>query len=350
MEIVIFDAIYPLGHRGLNKKLVSIMSKDYNLILLNNNKFYKDVNFENVTIKNSRFVSYSNNNVWNIFLYLINVFIAWIALFQNKFDKVIFFTFDTVGFFFCRFLFFNKNISLFHHNNTDHLQNPMKRKIFSMYMNKVNHIVFAGYIKDYLVNEIKVDPSKVFVLTHPIIDKCLVEKENDRSQQKESETIYIGLGYSNDQKIINDIIQYEEQTKILEEHNIKLILRSQINVFDSKNIKVIKGFLSREEYDQYYNQSSGLIVLYPSYYKCRYSGSILEAFNSKKRVFGNKIPIVDFFSNNYPENCIEFGSIRELFEKLLYYRKISFSEKEYKSFLVFHSEEKIRKELISILL
>lgn len=74
-----------------------------------------------------------------------------------------------MGFAIARFLFAGKESYLFHHRNTAELSNKYKRKIFLSYANSVNHIVFTEFIKDYLVNELHVTASRVFVLPHPLI-------------------------------------------------------------------------------------------------------------------------------------------------------------------------------------
>ena len=47
-------------------------------------------------------------------------------------------------------------------------------------MNKVTHIVFAEFIKDYLINNFDINPKKIFVMPHHmnIIDENTTMKKN----------------------------------------------------------------------------------------------------------------------------------------------------------------------------
>jgi hypothetical protein len=344
-KVIVFDTIFPEGHKELNEKFISFLASKTEIIITNKNNYFSNINPKyGKTVKIPFFISYRTNVFTNIIIYCINSFFGWISILKYRYNKVIFFTFDTVGFFFILPFFTGKRKYLFHHNNTDHLQNKYKKVIFRLYMNKVIHIVFADYIKDYLIKEIGTNPNNICVLTHPLIDNTIAKTDFTSNNLYKT---YIGLGFANDEKNIEEILSYENSTHILKNNNIQLILRSQIRELASDNIKIIKGFLSKEDYDTYYNHACGLVILYPPSY-IRYSGALLYSLNAKKRVIGSNIPTMKHFTSRYPQNCICFDSVKDLFVKLIDYSDMPFSLDEYDAFLKFHNADKIREEIIDI--
>jgi hypothetical protein len=235
---------------------------------------------------------------------------------------------------------------LLHHSNIDDLKKTYKTILFSLYKNRVYHIVFADFLKNRLVENFKVKAENVFVLTQVIPDRLRGKTDAYISNMKK--TFYIGLGYANDEKTIEDIINYEERTNLLKKNNIYLILRSQERTYEGNNIKIITGFLSRSDYENYYNMAHGVIIIYHKKYQYRYSGSITDALNAKKQVIGRIYPGIEWFSKKYPHNCITFDVISDLFQKLILYKDKSPNMGEYASFLEFHSQSKILNELITI--
>jgi hypothetical protein len=214
-------------------------------------------------------------------------------------------------------------------------------------MNKVHHIVFADFIGKYLIEEIGVSPLKVHTLPHPIVSSCKFNFKASKRTRKER--TFVGLGHANEDSFIKEIIEYEKNNNILKVNNIKLILRSNIKFESIENIELITNFLSREEYDSYYSNSEGLIILYPPHYKYRYSGAILEAFNHQKKVLGTNIPIIRHFESLYPNTCYHFNSVAELF-KIIIHSDVITCTRETHSFLLFHSDKNVITELNKILL
>lgn len=58
-------------------------------------------------------------------------------------------------------------------------------------MNKVNHVVFADFIKDYLVS-IGVSANRIFVISHPLPDLSFTSK----MQNTNGPNMYIALGHA----------------------------------------------------------------------------------------------------------------------------------------------------------
>lgn len=347
MKLLIFDTIFPIGHKDLNNKLIGLLSGISELMVLNKAGYYSGNRPANVKIRTCKLLLPVIRNVLvNQCCQLWNFLAGFLTVLPVRYDKVLFFTFDTVGFAIARFLFAGKESYLFHHRNTAELSNKYKRKIFLSYANSVNHIVFTEFIKDYLVNELHVTASRVFVLPHPLI--LPEEKEPYNSNM---EKLFVGLGYANDERMIKEIVQQEAKDHILENRNIRLILRSKEWAYEGKAIKVIKGHLKREEYDRYFNAANAILLLYPESYKNRFSGAIMDAFIHKKVVIGTNIPIVGYFAAQYPGSCMIVGSTDDLFRKIKNFQSPSVIqlEKERSIFFQRHSDQTVLHKLKQII-
>ncbi|MCR6504314.1 hypothetical protein [Bacteroides muris (ex Fokt et al. 2023)] len=214
-------------------------------------------------------------------------------------------------------------------------------------MNKVNHVVFADFIKDYLVS-IGVSANRIFVISHPLPDFSFTSK----MQNTNGPNMYIALGHANDENIIHDLIEYEKQKHCLERNNIHLVLRTQ-NSFNELplSINIVTGFLAEEHYIDYYRKAKGVLILYPDYFKYRFSGVLLDALVAKKKVIGRNIPIVRYYAQRYPSCCSFFEGVDDLMKKILLDNiALNVNEEVYTSFLSAHSDQVITSQLNEILL
>lgn len=235
----------------MNKHLLEILLQNEKITevkLIDYQDYYAN-HSNKVTSYNVSFLFQSKNAYLNYICQFLNSILIVFLCLRMRYDKVLFFTFDTLSFIFLR-LVICKPIYLFHHNNTDHLLNKYKRKIFKTYMNKVNHVVFADFIKDYLVS-IGVSANRIFVISHPLPVLSFTSK----IQNTNGPNIYIALGHANDENIIHDLIEYEKQKHCLERNNIHLVLRTQ-NSFNELplSINIVTGFLEEECYIDYYRK------------------------------------------------------------------------------------------------
>lgn len=348
MKILIADTQFPFGHKMLNSHLLEILSQCEvvnELKVLNFRGYYSSVKYDNVKLYELS-VLFSSKNVYINYLYqFLNVFVLFFRCIGLKYDRVIFFTFDTLPFFLLQYLL-HKPIYLFHHNNTDHLQNKYKKLFFKCYMNNVNHIVLGDFIKKYLVN-IGVNKDRIFILPHTLPYKTVPTQK--LSKCKKDNKCFIALGNSNDEELLSEIIDYERVNHLLEINNIKLVLRSQIYRNDLPvSITIISNYLSRQEYEDFYTQCDGVLILYPLSFINRYSGIMFDAFCSRKIVIGRKIPIVQYFAEKYPNSCMLFESVDHLFNLLCH--NYTFDEKEFHSFVSFHSDGSVKSYFDDILL
>lgn len=350
MKLLIADTIFPLGHHLLNEHLLNLLFQNDEISeikVLNFQNYYANYS-EKQRNCNLPFLFKSKKAYLDYLCQFFNSFILIFRCFMVQYDRVIFFTFDTLAFSFLR-LGICKPIYLFHHNNTDHLQNKYKRFFFRLYMNHVNHIVFADFIRDYLLS-IGVDKSRVYVLPHPLLFSEKNVEPNSLKSNIGDIKVYIALGHANDEVLIRELIAYEYQTNSLEKNHVKLIMRS-VTPYNKlpESIEIISGYLSQEKYDYYYKVASGVLILYPESFKNRFSGALLDALKARKIVLGRNIRIVRHFHCEFPECCILFNDIPDLISKL-FYNSVLFDDATYEKFLLHYSDDKIKHKLNEILL
>lgn len=349
MKILVADTQYPFGHQNLNNHIIKILSNisDVDMIkVLNYNEYYHKFNDPKISLLKLHYLLFCRNEYLRYILSFINAVILGIRLITIEYDKVVFFTFDTLSFGILR-LFIRKPIYIFHHNNTDHLQNKYKYIFFKTYANNVHHILFADFIRTYLLKR-GVKDSLLHTIPHPLpitsSHSISDKKETDGSIKR-----FIALGHGNDESLISAIISYENKKRLLEFNKIELVIRSRQS---SRNlptsIKIISHYLTREEYDSLYTSATGVLILFSSNFKNRYSGTLLDAFYYRKNVIGRDIPIVQLFTQMYPKSCYVFKDEKDLVERLC--SKLDFDENEYNNFLSIHSDNSIQHCLNEILL
>lgn len=308
MKLLIADTIFPRGHHCLNKHLLKILLQNDEITdikVLNYHDYY--VRCSNKMRSYDIAFLFKNKSAYIDYIcQFLNSLLLMFRCIGIQYDKVLFFTFDTLSLSFLRLGFF-KPIYLFHHNNTDHLLNKYKLKVFKTYMNKVNHIVFADFIKDYLIS-LGVDSNRIFVVSHPLPTSALVSKEIDIVSE---DSVYIALGHANDERIIDNLIEYEKQEHRLEKNNIHLVLRSQ-KEYDKlpPSIDIVTDFLDEEQYRYYYKVAKGILILYPDCFKYRFSGALLDAFVARKKIIGRNIPIIQHYARKYSSCCIFLMKLR----------------------------------------
>jgi len=342
MRILVFDTWLPLAHRKLYNSIIELLSRSNKLIVINKGGYY-DIKSENITYVNIPLLDVEHGGLWyKRFVHFVNFFMARIGILGNKYDSVLVTTYHTRHFKWQKRWLDKKELYLMEHYNVDDIAKPSMLSHYLSYANKVHHLVFAPFIGDYL-HSLGVDNKLIHFIHHPLftVNVPVSAKRDDA---------YINVlspGLSNDEAIMDSIIEYEREFGILERNKVRLLLRSKkeyINIPSS--IQFIKGFLSNEEYEELYNAADIVLVIYPLTYRFRFSSVILNSMTKHKVLLGNNIDIVQYFSEIYPNNCLVFDCIEEFFKIIV--EKHCFSEEERDIFIKEHSKESIEQELNSI--
>lgn len=354
MKNAVIDFRYEKGHLELNKILIEILSSFGTLDIYDNASAYYLNSTRGITCTNPlsilragrRSSSGQQNGLIKRLIDFQNMVMEGIAMHAESYDRIFVFTFDTIVFAFGRLLFFrSRNLYLFHHDNIDELDNRFKLWFFQRYMNKVSHIVFEEYMREYLVREIGVRPERVFVLPHPLY----AAGSGQAAEKTVRENIFAAVSNSNDDALVGEIIEYEKRTQRLSENHCRMVIKSKIHTYESESLKVFHGFLEREEFDALVARARSILLLYPASYHYRMSGMMIEALSGGLSVLGRDIPLLAHYADRYPRSCAIFSSVAQLFD-LITASDHTANEEEIARFKTEHSAQAVREAFQKILI
>lgn len=192
------------------------------------------------------------------------------------------------------------------HSNLDDLQNRFKRAIAKELIKKCYHLVFEDAFKQWMIEELRINSEKIYVVPHPIT----LEHDDVKAN-----TIYdcIGLCHANDDHILNDIVG---NCKKYEDSGLKVVFRSNKVKSSSDSIIIINKYLSREQYRSFYRDTKHVFVATPENYKNRLSASIYDAISYDKVAYTTNKTLSKLYENRYPGVCVYISSENELYNLL----------------------------------
>lgn len=346
LRVLYLDLFPEKAHKSLNKCLILAIKDKFFLDIITEKKYFSFDDFILESIK--EYGHFPLNYLANFMVRLRSIYIILFSfriILRNSFDRIFIPTFETITFSFFYLLHSQiKEIYILHHLNTDELKSPVKKFFFKFYMNKVNHIVFEQFIKDYLVNDIGVRKELVHTIPHPL--RTLT---NDSVQINHGESLCVGISNSNQDILIQEIINYEEKSKSLQNNNVILILKSTNIEYSNTHLIVFKGFLSREHYEGYLNRCSMILMLHSPNHSYRASGFLFDGLSNRKIAIGNNIKIMQQYSENFPAICKIGNSAAEILDLITNFKRKYDSEKEFDLFLEQYSSAALANSLNKIL-
>lgn len=264
----------------------------------------------------------------------------------DDYEKIIVSTFDTRAFAVAGFLFGRRQLEkmvLFHHYNIDSLIHPFDMWCFAVYKNRVKHIVFESYFKQRLVESYHVQSERIFVVPHPCLQAICLSGSVPRQQA-------VALSASNSLELVRDLIAYESETRKLIEHHYLLIIKSLYEGTTPGSIKLLNGFLRREEYDDLIASSKIAVLFHPRQFKYRESGYLIDALANGRLVVGyGNCDIVRHYSSCYPNICFAAKDHAELIHILIASRIDDKSAGDFKRFAEDHSIARYTAAVLSVL-
>lgn len=232
------------------------------------------------------------------------------------------------------FPFISKSISLYimHHNNVDRFfSSRISSFMFSFYSNKVINIVQCGFMAKSIQDFFCL--SNVAVWPHPL-NKLQFKIWNDK--------VYscVGLSSSNDQTLVDELVQWEKDEMILKKHNLKIVLKSKGQPYDDGFLKVINSYISTEDYNNYISLSKSLLIPFPKSFRYRMSGSLVDALTNNKYVIATSIPVVRECKKAYP-SLIYIYNRESFINDLITISKLPDNNNEFDKFKEFHSSKNL---------
>lgn len=341
-RIMYLDFMYYSGHIRSNKNFIKTLGRFCNVYALTQTNYFDEYDKELTEIKSIKLIKKNNLNLLKgqLLTRISSIKVMLVsALYTKKIkpDYVFVASFDTLAFKFGRFLFGEtENMYLLHTINIDELSNNIKRIIFNSYKNKVKHVVFEQYMKEYLIGNVGVEADRIFVLPHPL-------NSNFKKKSKKFEYRCAGLSNSNDEELINKLIKYEQEQQIFKKNSQRVVLKSKEREFDDGYLKVIKGFLDKDIYDDYINKAECILVPFSQKFRYRMSGTLVDAFSNNKTVLGNNIPIIEMYAKKYPHICKVFMNEYEVAKAKCFFSLEKDVEVEFEKFKEEHSVENLEK-------
>jgi hypothetical protein len=349
VKIALLDFVFPKGHVNFNLKIAVLFSSISDLLVVSNKKDSNAVEFDK---------KYKQFRVWDITLfekgplsarmvYLIYMIIQRLILLRVEHEKVVVLTFDVIVYAVGQFIYSGKDIYLMHHNNVDELRSKFKLFAFKSYMNKVNHIVLSDYIKDYLINAIGVEASRVSVVPHPMPNN--IDQFNNNANLSNKDRIRIvGISNSNDENMIEEIINYEQEHHLLKKNNCEMILKSKRHSYNNGSLIVSNEYYSKEKYEDLLDSATYILILFSEKYQYRVSGTLFDAIARKKVVISTNIMFINFIKKEYPNICTSFSSAGDLMS-IVTGDEIYVLKEEIDKFLKYHSDQNVENILYRLM-
>ena len=300
MKSLILDINFAKTHVNFNTEFLKAINHHSDIIIVDDNESYgTPQNTNYIYIKSKLIYKFTKNSILSRVFMLVNFVKSYRSVSLIGADKVFYLNHDIVVLFFC--LFFvpkkvKKSIYLVHHKHIDELNNNIKLRLFNSYKNQVNHIVLADYIKNHLINDIKVNENFVFTCNHPIYNR---HKKISITDSK-NPTTFVSLSISSDERIIEEIINNKKLNDVLNDLNIKLYIKSKIYNHETSNLKVFNNFLDENSYNSLYNNCSGVLLLLDKAFEYRISGTMIDALSLGKIIISTNTSCAQFYSKDYP--------------------------------------------------
>lgn len=345
-RIILVEFTPAVGHRTLFNNTYRLLKTGFEVVCFCPKGYDKqDVNFKYNELPNSylkkteKYLRYlwdeivsTRENVRRVIQYAK----------ENNISDIVCLTYGDFGLFLSQLLIPSQiNLYIMHHANVDSIcRSRIKNLMFNTYKNKYTHIVLCGFIGNYLKNCLGVDTS-VLVWPHPL-NSVTVSQE---------ETIYdcVGLSNSNDEKIIDQIIELEKHTGILKKNNLHVLLKASHNRFDNGYLQVFNGFIDKVLFDNYISKARCLFMPFPDSYQLRMSGTLMDALSNNKILLGSNIPVTKYSKEMYP-NIVRIFDIDTFINTILEFKtKNAEFDKEFALFKYNHSDEYLAPLMISSL-
>lgn len=342
MKKILYMNLLPnnVGQKRMDINIIKELGKVSNLTVLSPMNWYAQkfdyVNYEDIQYKfdNRTKVKYFLNNIHSILK-------AVIYDKKNYYDYFFFASYETCEFLLMSLLLprIKDRVYIVHNNNIDFFErNKLKKMCFNWYARRIHHIVLEEFIKEHLVESYGLDADKVHCLPHPL--NHIMEKQ---------EKVYdcVGISNSNNEDWIKAILSLEQEKKIFQNNNLRIVLRSKKLSFDDGYLKIINGFLEDSKYYNFILSAKSIFLPYPETFKYRMSGSLVDALSNNTAVIGTDIPLFRFFEKKYATTCVTVKSYEEFVNCMMKMNNVCCDD-DCENFRQSHNQNILRNKLINI--
>lgn len=346
------EILYPEGHKASNESRVKLLSNIADVILVDDGAYYSNMNIspgirrvnvklklpnKNTFARLKRFLPFIKYSPLEFLAYLLYLFKIHFKTLFIGYDYILFLSSRTDALYVGRH-FFRKPIFIVHHNDIDRLfVKQLDMKLFHRFKDNVNHIVIADFIKDGLINILGVNPNKTFVIHESLVRIC----DFNCIPFSKKEKLIVGLGQTCSEDVIKEMIKIDQS--IADKMEYKIIMRNKTVQYSGNNLEVTNSYLNRNDYNELLERAVACVLFYPLDYNLRYSGIIGDSLEHGLSVFGNEIPVVQYYSKIYPKTCHIVRTPRELFNYILS-SKVDASKADITDFFEKHNPSYIERQ------
>lgn len=335
MRILVSDFYPKKAHKYLNLKLIRALSEYADVTVVSINGFYEEerTSFIQSNIEVVDFTVNARTGRLGTRLWCIAIqkkFKKLLKTSKSKYDLTVCMSYDTIALGVGTKLTKLIPLVLCQHSNIDEFSNSIKFKFAKRYLYQTTHIVFEEAFKDYLSKQFNIDIGKIFYVPSPI-----TLDETSTAEQPTESFDCVGLCNANSDEMIQGIV---DDCQFYQENNINLVFRSKTVKSNCENIRIISGYLDREEYIRYIKQANCIFVATPPQYNYRLSGSIYDAFALHKKVLTTNRFYVESYKEKYPGICFLVKNEKEFSTAILNFRsKQSDADQVFDTFISNHS-------------
>lgn len=346
-KVLFIDPLSQEGHISYNNYWLNSMDKlqiDYDFVFRENYIKLLKKNNGNLIYEIPNKMYHKIEGVKNFFLkryYLIkilNIIKSEIEL--ENYDVIIFSSFENFSFLFNNFPS-EKIIYAVLHGNLEKIDNKIIFSILKLISKKIIFISLDNYIKDIL-NKIHLDS---IVIPHPIPDPF----KNKKNKNLRKLTIFSPSKTSIDEKIINSILIDEKFHLFLKENNIKFILRSSLIDYRTDYLEITKKYLTENEYQNFFQESSIIFLPYKKEFKNRISNIFFEAISNNKVIISSKCDGLLHYKGKTLDDIFYYDDIKSLKSIILKIIKNNKIHTKYEDIKKEYSQEEMKSAIKKIL-
>lgn len=299
-KILVIDPISPFGHADINRVILNIMVKEYDVI------YCASEDFGSFVPKNCKYIplnrKYFQNNrssIINRIQYMKAIFRICKLVRGIKPDDVLIISYDVVTFGLLYYLFSKsvggkEKIHLLNHNNIDECdRSKIKRLLFSVISRKSKQVVYEKFIKEYVDNKYGISCD---LMRHNInlykssVSGDMSEDIQDFLYGQGCTRIIMLSGNELSSEYLDELIELDKSS-YFRDRNIKVYLKSKEATYKSQNLVVSGKYLSDREYSALFENSSFILLPYDTEnYKYRISGVYYDALTfCKPIIYSNTV-------------------------------------------------------------
>lgn len=220
---------------------------------------------------------------------------------KTNIDRIVFLRYDiiTIPFFVTK-----KIVYLINHQTANDIENSIKNKILCKLPKNYVHIALNDGIKEYIKS--KISNKEVITIPHGLLSPFKLGNKNDFEYFYKDKIIFCSTTSSLDTHLLRQIVESEKVSQYLIQQKINFYIKSNQVLKESKNIKPLKGFIKKDEYQWLIKNSIAVFLPYNRSFGYRVSGIFFECITNNTPVISSNINAFHSYTNKrQPIFCID---------------------------------------------